>query len=165
MSITFVDAALDVPKDLWDACFAGTVEGRWWYEALEASGLEDQFTFKYAVIRDGSVPIGIAPFFLMNLQLSLVAPPAVLPILSLCERAFPKTLSPRILFVVRPAPMKARSAWSLTRTASVHFSRFKRRWSKRRMNLALQSLSGRTAPLVWLRTFNGWLRGAAWSRR
>jgi hypothetical protein len=102
MSITFVDAALDVPKDLWDACFAGTVEGQWWYEALEASGLEDQFTFKYAVIHDGSVPIGIAPFFLMNLQLSLVAPPAVLPILTVCERAFPKTLSPRILFVGSP---------------------------------------------------------------
>jgi len=92
-SISFATAASDIDGALWEACFPPPLEGRWWYETLERSRLEDQFRFLYAVIRDGSAPVGIAPLFIMNFPVSLVAPDALKPLLPLIgSLAHPKTL-------------------------------------------------------------------------
>ena len=92
-SVVFVRAASDIDAALWDACFPPPLEGRWWYEALERSHLDDQFTFLYGVISRDGTPIGIAPAFVMNFPVSLVAPDALKPLLPLLGRlAHPKTL-------------------------------------------------------------------------
>ena len=92
-SVAFVRSASDIDAALWDACFPPPLEGRWWYETLERSRLEDQFAFLYALIsREGS-PIGIAPAFVMRFPVSLVAPDALKPLLPLLgSLARPKTL-------------------------------------------------------------------------
>src|SRR5439155_9087160 len=83
----------EIDPALWEACFPPPLEGRWWYETLERSRLEDQFRFLYAVIRDADAPIGIAPLFVMNFPLSLVAPDGLKPLLPLIgSAAHPKTL-------------------------------------------------------------------------
>jgi hypothetical protein len=93
LSVGFVSSASEIDAALWDACFAPPLEGRWWYETLERSRLEDQFRFLYAVIRDGDAPVGIAPLFVMNFPVSLVAPDALKPLLPLIgSLAHPKTL-------------------------------------------------------------------------
>ena len=43
--IELLKKASQIPDDLWDACFQPPTEGRWWYEALEQSGIDDQFIF------------------------------------------------------------------------------------------------------------------------
>ena len=92
-SVAFVRSASDIDAALWDACFPPPLEGRWWYETLERSKLEDQFTFLYAVISRDGTPIGIAPAFVMRFPVSLVAPDALKPLLPLIgSRAHPKTL-------------------------------------------------------------------------
>src|SRR6516164_5572470 len=49
-------SADDIPTELWDQCFRAPLEGRWLYATLEQSGLEDQFTFAYAlVMREQSI--------------------------------------------------------------------------------------------------------------
>ena len=45
--VEFLKKASQIPDDLWEACFQVPGEGRWWYEALEQSGIDDQFTFFY----------------------------------------------------------------------------------------------------------------------
>lgn len=93
LSVAFVGSAARIDAALWDACFPPPLEGRWWYETLERSRLEDQFVFLYAVIRDGSRSVGIAPAFTMRFPLSLVAPGALKPLLPLLgPLAHPKTL-------------------------------------------------------------------------
>jgi len=93
LSVGFVSRAGEIDPALWEACFPPPLEGRWWYETLERSRLEDQFRFLYAVIRDGNAPVGIAPLFIMNFPVSLVAPDALKPLLPLLgSLARPKTL-------------------------------------------------------------------------
>lgn len=101
-SIEFIDSASGIPQTLWDACFAPSLEGRWWYEALEEGGLEDQFTFLYAVIRDGARAVGLAPLFVMDVPIDLVAPPEVMPVLKFIGRFRPASLYQRTLFVGSP---------------------------------------------------------------
>jgi len=92
-SVSFTRSTSDIDAALWDACFPPPLEGRWWYETLERSGLEDQFTFLYAVISRHATPIGIAPAFVMRFPVSLVAPDALKPLLPLIgSAAHPKTL-------------------------------------------------------------------------
>ena len=92
-SVCFVRSASDIAAALWEACFPPPLEGRWWYEALEHSHLEDQFSFFYAVISAEGTPAGIAPAFTMNFPVSLVAPDALKPLLPFLGRlARPKTL-------------------------------------------------------------------------
>ena len=50
--VQFCETASQIPDDLWDACFLPPTEGRWWYETMEQSDVEDQFTFLYALITD-----------------------------------------------------------------------------------------------------------------
>ena len=92
-SVAFVRSASDIDAALWDACFPPPLEGRWWYETLERSKLEDQFSFLYAVIRRDGRPIGVAPAFVMRFPVSLVAPDALKPLLPFIgSLAHPKTL-------------------------------------------------------------------------
>ena len=75
-----------------------TRQGRWWYQALEDSGLDDQFKYAYAVISRDGIPIGIAPTFLMNVPIDVVAP-EVAPVLNVIGKVVPAVLYQRTLFV------------------------------------------------------------------
>jgi hypothetical protein len=93
-SVRWVESAARIDAALWEACFAPPLEGRWWYAALEQSGLGDQFQFLYALIQRDSTPVGIAPAFLMDLPVALVAPAGLAPLV--------QWLRPRTLFVGSP---------------------------------------------------------------
>ncbi len=69
-----MDSCDAIPAELWAACFAPPVEGVWWYRTLENSGLSDQFRFHYAVIEHEGKPVGIAPAFVMDVPLDVIAP-------------------------------------------------------------------------------------------
>src|SRR5437868_4992787 len=71
----------DIPADAWTRCFAPNLEGRWWYSTLEKSGLEDQFTFAYLLIEMGGKIVAIAPTFISDVPMDLVAPPAIAKVL------------------------------------------------------------------------------------
>lgn len=101
-SVRFVGAAGAIDPALWSACFPPPLEGRWWYEALEGAGLGGQFTFLYAVVETSGRPVGIAPAFLMRFPVSLVAPPALLPLLGWLGRIAPSIAFPHTLFVGSP---------------------------------------------------------------
>ncbi len=102
LSVEFTASQADIPEALWQACFPPPLEGRWWYEILETCGLEDQFTFLYAVIKDRGRPVGIAPLFTMDVDLRLVAPAMLRPVFTLLGKAAPSLMRPRILFVGSP---------------------------------------------------------------
>jgi hypothetical protein len=74
ITVRWVDSTDAIPAALWAACFPPQVEGVWWYRTLETSGLSDQFTFHYAVIEQDGMPIGIAPAFVMDVPLDVIAP-------------------------------------------------------------------------------------------
>jgi hypothetical protein len=97
-----VTSEAEIPPALWDACFPPPIEGRWWYQTLEASGLEDQFTFAYAVIDAGDRPVGIAPLFVMRVPLGLTVPKWLRPLLAGPARALPFLADPLALFVGSP---------------------------------------------------------------
>ncbi len=84
-------------RDTVESCFSG-VEGRWWYEALEDGGLEDQFEFAYAILEKDGQPIGLAPTFIMNVPMELVVPPVIAKML----RVIPALRYQRTLFVGSP---------------------------------------------------------------
>ena len=96
-----VDKAREVPGILWQA-FPKGAEGRFWYEALENSGLEDQFTFAYAVIEDGDRPVALAPLFVADVPIELVAPEELMPLLRFGARFIPSLLHERTVFVGSP---------------------------------------------------------------
>lgn len=93
-----VDSVREIPEELWTKCFPPQLEGRWWYDALERAGLESQFEFLYVVIEEGGRPVGIAPCFLMNLPLDLVAPRLIARLLPFV----PRLRHQRTLFVGSP---------------------------------------------------------------
>ena len=67
-------SADDIPAELWNQCFRPPLEGRWFYATLEQSGLEEQFTFAYALVMREQSIIAIAPVFTMILPISILAP-------------------------------------------------------------------------------------------
>ncbi len=99
--VTFVDSAAEIPDELWTAGFP-PLEGRWFYEALEQSNLEDQFTFLYARISQSGVPVGVAPVFLTDVPVERVAPEMLLKPLRAFARVLPSILHQRTLFVGCP---------------------------------------------------------------
>ncbi|NBQ85278.1 MAG: hypothetical protein EBU03_04050, partial [Methylophilaceae bacterium] len=58
--VDWFDSVADISTSLWDECFTGPYEGRWWYEALAKAGLEDQFTFKFGLVSQDGKPVAIA---------------------------------------------------------------------------------------------------------
>jgi hypothetical protein len=106
--VEWVNSEADAPATLWEACFPAPYEGRWWYQALEQSGLEDQFTFVYGVVYENSQPVAIAPAFVMNVPIRLVVPPALLPIVSVLGRFIPSLLYQRTFFIGSPCSDEGR---------------------------------------------------------
>src|SRR5271165_1312305 len=100
--VEFLETASQIPNDLWDDCFQPPAEGRWWYEALDQSSIEDQFTFLYALINHFGSPVGIAPAFFMDVPVDQVAPQQFLRLLRLVGKIMPSVLSQRTLFVGSP---------------------------------------------------------------
>jgi hypothetical protein len=100
--VEFLETASQIPNDLWEACFQPPAEGRWWYETLDQSGVEEQFTFFYALIRHLGRSIGIAPVFVMDLPIEQVAPQQFLRLLRLIGKIVPSVLYQRTLFVGSP---------------------------------------------------------------
>jgi len=96
-NVRWVSRAASIPATLWESCFTA-VEGRWWYEALEDGGLEDQFEFAYAILEKEGQPIGLAPTFVMNVPMELVVPPMIAKVL----RVIPALRYQRTLFVGSP---------------------------------------------------------------
>jgi hypothetical protein len=101
-SVQFVSSEAQIPPALWDACFAPPLEGRWWYQVIETCGLDDQFTFAYAIIFQGSDAIGIAPVFEMDVPLAIAVLPSLRPLIRALERLLPSLFRPRTLFVGSP---------------------------------------------------------------
>lgn len=100
--VEFLSKASQIPADLWDICFQPPVEGRWWYEALEQSGIGDQFTFLYGLIKHLGCPTGIAPAFVMDVPVEEVAPQEFLRLLRLMGKIVPSVLRQRTLFLGSP---------------------------------------------------------------
>ncbi|HEX3445429.1 MAG TPA: GNAT family N-acetyltransferase, partial [Chthoniobacterales bacterium] len=100
--VEFLKKAWQIPGDLWDACFQPPAEGRWWYETLEQSGIDDQFTILYGLIKHLGRPVGIAPVFVMDLPIEQFAPEEFLRLLRLVGKIVPSVLWQRTLFVGSP---------------------------------------------------------------
>lgn len=102
LSIRWVDSADAIDTGLWAECFPAPLEGRWWYRALERSGLEDQFKFSYALIEDAGKLAGIAPCFLMDVPTDVMAPPALAWTLRQAGRIIPGVKYQRTFFIGSP---------------------------------------------------------------
>jgi Acetyltransferase (GNAT) domain len=100
--IEFVETASQIPNNLWETCFQLPAEGRWFYETLEQSGIDDQFTFFYGLIKDLGCPAGIAPIFVMDVPVDEVAPQEFLRLLRVVGKIVPSVLTQRTLFVGSP---------------------------------------------------------------
>ena len=100
--VEFFERASQIPNGLWDACFPPPAEGRWWYETLDQSGIEDQFTLFYGLIEHLGHSVGIAPGFVMDLPVEKVAPEGFLRLLRLVGKIVPSVLWQRTVFVGSP---------------------------------------------------------------
>lgn len=101
-AVDFAAKCDEIDEALWAACFPAPLEGRFWYQTLEESGLEAQFSFRYAVIRQQGVPVGIAPCFVHDVPIALVAPAPVAAVIGFLSRFFPRIGIQRTLFVGSP---------------------------------------------------------------
>jgi len=102
VEIEFADRASDIGEQVWSRCFRPPLEGRFWYQTLEESRLDDQFSFRYALIRSGGEALGIAPCFLHDVPISLVAPAPVAFVLRGLSGIFPRIARQRTLFIGSP---------------------------------------------------------------
>ena len=102
VQVTFGDRVGDISDTVWHECFRPPLEGRFWYHTLETCGIEDQFRFQYALLTAGGRPVGIAPCFLHNVPISLVAPPAAALVLKSLSKIFPRAGYQRTFFVGSP---------------------------------------------------------------
>jgi predicted N-acyltransferase len=75
MQTVWVKHCREIPEELWKRCFIPPVEGLWMYEALEKSNPHQQFEYFYGLILNNGNPVGIAPAFVYDVPLDLVAPP------------------------------------------------------------------------------------------
>lgn len=107
-TINWLTSESEIASDLWEACFPAPFEGRWWYKALEQSGIADQFTFLYAQVSDANGPIAIAPAFVMNVPMRLVLPPPLLPLANIVGKVIPSALYQRTLFIGSPCSDEGR---------------------------------------------------------
>lgn len=102
ITIRWVPTADEIPTSLWDVCFPPPLEGKWWYRTLDRCGIDDQFTFSYAVLEQAGDPIGITPTFVMDVPIDLVAPPLVAKFLIRASVILPRLRYQRTLFVGSP---------------------------------------------------------------
>jgi hypothetical protein len=106
--VEFLRKVSEIPDELWDTCFQLPGEGRWWYDALERSSIDDQFTFFYGLIKHLGCPVGIAPVFVMDMPVEQSAPQAFLRLVRLIGKILPSVLSQRTLFVGPDHPAAGR---------------------------------------------------------
>ena len=90
--VEFLKKASQLPDELWETCFQVPGEGRWWYEALAQSGIEEQFTLFYGLIKQLGGPVGIAPVFVMDIPFEQLAPQEFLRVLRLIGKIVPSVL-------------------------------------------------------------------------
>lgn len=102
VQITLVRRCDEIDDRLWELCFPAPLEGRFWYRTLETSNLESQFEFAYGVIAARGQTIGIAPCFVHNVPMSLVAPPVAAFFFNTASRVFPSAGYQRTLFLGSP---------------------------------------------------------------
>jgi uncharacterized protein len=102
IAIDFVASYRDISESVWQACFPAPLEGRFWYETLEHCGLEDQFKFSYALLKRDGQPVGIAPCFLYDVPMSLIAPPLIALLLKGLSKLLPRVGYQRTFFVGSP---------------------------------------------------------------
>jgi hypothetical protein len=102
VQIRFVRSVDDLAGTLWSECFPAPLEGRFWYQTLEKSGLDDQFAFYYALIELDGRPVGIAPCFVHDVPIALVAPAPVAWVLRQLSRVFPRAGYQRTFFIGSP---------------------------------------------------------------
>jgi hypothetical protein len=102
LTVTFVNSVAEIPAELETDGFPTPLEGRWLYRALEQSGLEDQFTFLYALVYERGAPVAAAPLFVMDVPMERVCPEKLLKILKTIARILPSILFQRTLFVGSP---------------------------------------------------------------
>jgi hypothetical protein len=140
--VEFLKKASQIPSDLWDACFQLPAEGRWWYETLDQSGIEAQFTFFYGLIKHIRCPVGIAPVFAMDVPVEQVAPQEFLRLLRLVGKIVPSVLCQRTLFVGSPILDESRIGF---------ISDVNRRAALLSLQVALEKLADelRAAMIVW----------------
>jgi hypothetical protein len=140
--VEFLNKASQIPDDLWDACFPVPGEGGWWYEALEQSGIDDQFTFFYGLIKQLGCPVGIAPVFAMDMPVEQVAPHQFLWLLRLIGKIVPSVLRQRTLFVGSPILDESRVGL---------ISHVNRRAALLALQIALEAKAGelRASLIVW----------------
>jgi hypothetical protein len=140
--VEFLKKASQIPSDLWDACFQPPAEGRWWYETLDQSGIEAQFTFFYGLIKHIRCPVGIAPVFAMDVPVEQVAPQEFLRLLRLVGKIVPSVLCQRTLFVGSPILDESRIGF---------ISDVNRRAALLSLQVALEKLADelRAAMIVW----------------
>jgi hypothetical protein len=100
--VRFVRRVENIAKPLWEECFPAPLEGWFWYHTMETCGLDDQFVFHYALIERDGRPVGIAPCFLHDVPIALVAPAPVAWVLRHLSRIFPRAGCQRTLFVGSP---------------------------------------------------------------
>ena len=102
MEVSFVASSDQVPESLWHEGFAPPLEGRFWYDTLEKSGLEGQFEFSYAVVRSAGRALAVAPCFVHNVPIALVAPAPVARGLNLLAKLVPRIGYQRTFFIGSP---------------------------------------------------------------
>ncbi len=102
LRVEWVDSTSDIPPDIWRECFEPPIEGEWLYQILEQAGLEDQFSFTYALVVRGGAIIAVAPVFTAKLPISLVAPVFVDRLFALGGRFLRHLRFQKTLFVGSP---------------------------------------------------------------
>ncbi len=101
-SVRFVATEKAISAELWAACFPTPLEGHWWYRTLEASGLEQQFEFSYALLLRDDQPVGIAPLFVMDIEVDFLIPRALIPFLAWLGKMLPALSAPKVLMIGSP---------------------------------------------------------------
>jgi hypothetical protein len=140
--VEFLNKASQIPNELWETCFQVPGEGRWWYEALEQSGIEEQFTLFYGLIKQLGCPVGIASVFVMDIPVEQVAPQEFLRLLRLIGKIVPSVLYQRTLFVGSPILDESRVCL---------ISHVNRRAALLALQIALEAKAGefRASLIVW----------------
>ena len=52
-----------IDNNIWEKFYPPPFEGKWWYEALEKSKLDDQFIFRFGEILLNNETMAIVPLF------------------------------------------------------------------------------------------------------
>jgi uncharacterized protein len=102
LRVEWRDSADDIPAELWKQCFRPPLEGRWLYATLEQSGLEEQFTFAYALVMREQSVIALAPVFTTILPISIIAPDFISGLLKLGGPLTRRLRFQKTLFVGSP---------------------------------------------------------------